>query len=205
MFGRRSRLGARRRRRMGPRLARLFGGPRPRRRDRSGVDEPAKWRSRQSLRILTFLTGLSAAAFVAWLGWAVYLYFVRQGPTAAALDPDRRCGALGFSCGIATNILASGVLVALASTFVLSRLFGLQRRYRARARDESRELVPTAGAIIDQVVGRDELCMAVMTDLHDRTSRPHIIVGGVGTGKTAVLVRLTEYLAEKRAIPVPIK
>ncbi|HEY2640410.1 MAG TPA: hypothetical protein VGI66_11090 [Streptosporangiaceae bacterium] len=151
------------------------------------------------------MTGLSAAAFVAWLGWVIYLYFVRQGPSAAALDPDRRCGALGFSCGIATNILASGVLVALASTFVLSRLFGLQRRYRARARDESRELVPTAGAIIDQVVGRDELCMAVMTDLHDRTSRPHIIVGGVGTGKTAVLVRLTEYLAEKRAIPVPIK
>ena len=120
---------------------------------------------------------------ILWLGWVVYLYVVRNGPSGATFDPDRRCGALGFSCGIATNILASGVLVAFASTFVLWRLFGPQRRYRARARADSRELVPTAGAIINQVVGRDELCMAVMTDLHDRTTRPHVIVGGVGTGK----------------------
>jgi hypothetical protein len=190
---------------MGPRLARLFGGPRPRRRDRSGVDEPAKWRSRPSVRIVTFVTGLATLGFVLWLGWVIYLYVVRNGPSGASFDPDRRCGSLGFSCGIATNLLASVVVVALASTFVLGRLFGLQRRYWARAREDSRELVPTAGAIIDQVVGRDELCMAVMTDLHDRTGRPHMLVGGVGTGKTAVLVRLTEYLAEKRAIPVPIK
>jgi hypothetical protein len=190
---------------MGPRIARLFGGPRPRRRDRSGVDEPAKWRSRRSVRIATLVTGLAAFLFIVWLGWVAYLFIVRNGPSAATFDPDRRCAALGFSCGVATNILASGVLVAFASSFLLWRLFGLQRRYRVRAREDSRELVPTAGAIIDQVVGRDELCMAVMTDLHDRTSRPHVIVGGVGTGKTAVLVRLTEYLAEKRAIPVPIK
>ncbi len=205
MFGRRTRLGARRRRRMGPRIARLLGGTRPKRGDRSGVDEPANWRSRRSVRIATLVTGLAAVLFILWLGWVVYLYVVRNGPSGASFDPDRRCAALGFSCGIATNILASGVLVAFASSFLLWRLFGLQRRYRVRAREDSRELVPTAGAIIDQVVGRDELCMAVMTDLHDRTARPHVIVGGVGTGKTAVLVRLTEYLAEKRAIPVPIK
>ncbi len=205
MFGRRTRLGARRRRRMGPRIARLFGGPRPRRRDRSGVDEPARWRSRRSVRIATLVTGLFAFAFILWLGWVVYLYVIRNGPSGATFDPDRRCLALGFSCGVATNIVASGVLVAFASSFLLWRLFGLQRKYRVKAQEESRELVPTAGAIIDQVVGRDELCMAVMTDLHDRTTRPHVIVGGVGTGKTAVLVRLTEYLAEKRAIPVPIK
>jgi hypothetical protein len=205
MFGRRTRLGARRRRRMGPRIARLFGGPRPHRGDRSGVDEPARWRSRRSVRIATLITGLAAFLFILWIGWVVYLYVIRDGPSSATFDPDRRCAALGFSCGVATNILASGVLVAFASSFLLWRLFGLQRRYRTRAREDSRELVPTAGAIIDQVVGRDELCMAVMTDLHDRTTRPHVIVGGVGTGKTAVLVRLTEYLAEKRAIPVPIK
>ena len=205
MFGRRTRLRARRRRRLAPRIARLLGGPRPRRSDRSGVDEPARWRSRTGVRIVAIITGVAALGFILWLGWVAYLYIVRNGPSGASFDPDKRCGALGFSCGIATNILASGVLVAFASTFVLWRLFGLQRRYRTRARADSRELVPTAGAIIDQVVGRDELCMAVMTDLHDRTTRPHVIVGGVGTGKTAVLVRLTEYLAEKRAIPVPVK
>src|SRR5215831_186406 len=150
---------------------------RPRRGDRSGVDESAPWRSRRPVRVLTVLTGLVVLIFLGWLAWVGYLVAVRGG--------------------------ASGV--ALASLFVLWRLYGLQRRYRVRAMQDSRELVPTAGAIIDQVVGRDELCMAVMTDLHDRRPRPHVIVGGVGTGKTAVLVRLTEMLAEKHAIPVPIR
>ena len=172
---------------------------------RAGVDEPAKWRSRRALRLLTVLTTLAVLVFVVWLAWVAYLFFARGGPSGLALDPDRRCSSLGFSCGIVTNVLASGVLVALASSFVLWRLFGLQRRYRVKAQEESRELVPTAGAIIDKVVGRDDLCKAVMADLHDRGSRPHVIAGGVGTGKTAVLVRLTELLAEKNAIPVPIR
>jgi hypothetical protein len=172
---------------------------------RAGVDEPAKWRSRRALRLLTVLTALAVLVFVLWLAWVVYLFVVRGGPSGLALDPDRRCSSLGFSCGIVTNVLASGVLVALAFSFVLWRLFGLQRHYRVRAQQESRELVPTAGAIIDKVVGRDDLCKAVMADLHDRGSRPHVIAGGVGTGKTAVLVRLTELLAEKNAIPVPIR
>lgn len=172
---------------------------------RAGVDEPAKWRSRRPLRVLTVVTALAVVVFVVWLAWVAYLFFARGGPSGLALDPDRRCSSLGFSCGIVTNVLASGVLVALAFSFVLWRLFGLQRHYRVRAREDSRELVPTAGAIIDKVVGRDDLCKAVMADLRDRGSRPHVIAGGVGTGKTAVLVRLTELLAEKHAIPVPIR
>jgi hypothetical protein len=183
----------------------LFGGPRPRRRDRKGVDEPGEWRSRRLLRAVTVLTGVVVLIFILWLAWFAYLYFARGGPSSLTLDPDHRCAAVSFSCGVISNILASGVLLALASSLVLWRLFGLQRRYRAKARSESRELVPTAGAIIDQVVGRDELCKVIMADLHDRGTRPHVLVGGVGTGKTAVLVRLTEFLAEKHAIPVPIR
>jgi len=188
-----------------PGLTGLLGGPRPRRRDPKGVDEPGKWRSRRLLRAVTVLTGAVVLIFVLWLAWVGYLYFVRGGPSGLTLDPDHKCAAISFSCGVISNILASGVLLALASSLVLWRLFGLQRRYRAKARTESRELVPTAGAIIDQVVGRDELCEVIMADLHDRRTRPHVLVGGVGTGKTAVLVRLTEFLAEKHAIPVPIR
>ncbi|MGH3304420.1 MAG: hypothetical protein ACRDOK_22615 [Streptosporangiaceae bacterium] len=202
MFGGR---GTRRRSRIALAASRFTRGARVRRSDRSGIDEPASWRSRGAVRVLAIVTGIVVLAFFLWLGWVVYLYLERHGPSGAALDPDRQCSALGFSCGIVTNLLASGVLVAFASAVLLWRLFGLQRRYWVRARDDSRELVPTAGAILDQVVGRDELCLAVMTDLHDRGTRPHVIVGGVGTGKTAVLVRLTEMLAEKRAIPVPVR
>jgi hypothetical protein len=157
------------------------------------------------VRLVAVLTGAIVVAFFLWLGWVAYLYVARGGPSGATFDPDRRCSSLGFSCGVLTNLVASGVLVAFASTFLLWRLFGLQRRYRTKAQYESRELVPTAGAIIDQVVGRDELCKAVMADLHDRRRRPHVIVGGVGSGKTAVLVRLTELLADRQAVPVPVK
>jgi hypothetical protein len=182
-----------------------FGRGPTRRADRSGVDEPTKWRARRPLRLLVWLTGIAGGLFLGWLAWVGYLYFARRGPSGSPLDPDRMCSALSFSCGVISNLLASVVLVALASAFVLWRLIRLQRRYRSRAREESRDLVPTAGAIIDRIVGRDDLCKAVMADLRDGSTRPHVLVGGVGTGKTAVLVRLTELLAEKHAIPVAIR
>ena len=182
----------------------MFGGPTPRRRDRSGVDEPQTWRPGPLIWAATFLTGFAVLAFLVWLGWSVYV-IVYGAPSGFPYDPDRRCAQLGFSCGAISNFLTSGLLLALASFFVLWRLFGLMRRYRVRARTESRELVPTAGSILDEVVGRDELCKVVMADLHERRTRPHVLVGGVGTGKTAVLVRLTELLADKRAVPVPVR
>jgi hypothetical protein len=205
MIGPWSRLTARRQRPAAQRTARRSDGTRALGGGRGGVDEPAKWRSRRWVRVVATLTGVVTVLFVLWLAWVGYLYFARGGSSGLAFDPDRRCSSLSFSCGVLTNIVASGVLVAFASAFLLWRLFGLQRRYQAKARTQARELVPTAGAIIDQVVGRDELCMAVMADLHDRTTRPHVIVGGVGAGKTALLVRLTEFLAEKHAIPVPVR
>jgi hypothetical protein len=168
------------------------------------VDEPQTWRPGPLIWAATFLTGFAVLAFLVWLGWSIYV-IVHGAPSALPYDPDQRCARLGFSCGAISNFLTSGLLLALASFFVLWRLFGLLRWYRARARTESRELVPTAGSILDEVVGRDELCKVVMADLHERRTRPHVLVGGVGTGKTAVLVRLTELLADKRGVPVPVR
>jgi hypothetical protein len=66
--------------------------------------------------------------------------------------------------------------------------------------------VPTAGPLFGKIVGRDDLCRVLMEDLRDAdTRRPHVLVGGVGTGKTAVIVLLTEMLAKRRAVPVPIR
>lgn len=205
MVGGRRGLGSRRRARTTRGRLRPLASRGSQRAGSGGLDEPTKWRARRPLRVLAALTGVAGGLFLIWLAWVGYLYFARHGPSGARLDPDRLCASLSFSCGVISNLLASVVLVALASAFVLWRLIRLQRRYRARARDDSRELVPTAGAIIDRVVGRDDLCKAVMADLHDSATRPHVLVGGVGTGKTAVLVRLTELLAEKHAIPVAIR
>ena len=55
-------------------------------------------------------------------------------------------------------------------------------------------------------IGRDQLCRVIMEDIHHSdTRRPHLLIGGVGAGKTAVLVRLTRLLAERHAVPVPIR
>jgi len=203
MIGARTRLPSRRRL-AARRLALPLRSPRPRRRDRSGVDEPRTWRPGLLVWAVALLTGIAVLVFVAWLGWSIYVV-VHGAPTNFRYDPDRRCAQVGLTCGAISNFLTSGLLLALASFFLLWRLFGLLRWYRARARTQSRELVPTAGTILDEVVGRDELCKVVMADLRERQTRPHVLVGGVGTGKTAVLVRLTEFLADKRAVPVPVR
>jgi hypothetical protein len=199
------------RRRLAPRirvitqaLTRMLGGLRPRRRDRSGVDEPQIWRPGRLISALTLLTRFAALAFLVWLGWSVFV-IVHGGPSAFPYDPDRRCTSLGFTCGAVSNVLTSVLLLAVASSFVLWRLFRLLRWYRVRARTGSRELAPTAGTILHEVVGRDELCKVLMADLHERWTRPHVLVGGVGAGKTAVLVRLSELLADRRAVPVPVR
>lgn len=90
--------------------------------------------------------------------------------------------------------------------FLLWRVLRLRSPYRKIAIKQPKELAPTAGTILGDVVGRDDLCRAIMEDLRDRgTRRPHVIVGGVGAGKTAVLVRLTTLLAQKHAVPVPLR
>ncbi|HEV2243614.1 MAG TPA: NACHT domain-containing protein [Streptosporangiaceae bacterium] len=193
------------RRTVAGRRTRTLGGPRPRRRDRGGVDEPQRWWPGPLIVSLAIVTGFAVVVFLAWLGWSIYVVVHGSPSNFGQFDPDRRCGSLGFSCGAITNILTSVLLIALATFFLLWRIFGLVRQYRGRARADSRELVPTAGTILDDVVGRDELCQVVMADLHERRMRPHVLVGGVGTGKTAVLVRLTEMLADKHAIPVPVR
>ena len=75
-----------------------------------------------------------------------------------------------------------------------------------RGRNEAKELVQTAGGLIGEVVGRDQLCEVLIADLQDPASRrPHVLVGAMGTGKTAVLVKLTQTLAGKNVVPVPIR
>jgi hypothetical protein len=105
----------------------------------------------------------------------------------------------------AINAAVAAVLAFLVQAVPSLQSRSLRRSYVAQASEESRALVPTAGTILDQVVGRDELCKELMADLHGRRTRPHVLVGGVGTGKTAVLVRLTEFLADQGAVPVPIR
>ena len=84
---------------------------------------------------------------------------------------------------------------ALFNLGLAGRLRLIRQTYMRNARDAGSE-----------VVGRDELCNVMIEDLHDPSiRRPHVVIGGVGTGKTALLVRLTELLAEGGAVPVPVR
>ena len=124
-----------------------------------------------------------------------------------SFSPDSRCQQRALSCSILASFLIPVLSLALVSAFfLLGRLWYLRRRYLREARAKPQDMVPTAGSIIGDVVGRDELCRVMIADVRDSSSRrPHVVVGGIGTGKTALLVRLTKLLAQQRAVPVAIR
>jgi hypothetical protein len=172
---------------------------------RPTADGPARWRAnRPSVRIARYLSYAGAAALVVWVGGAVGVFF--SGDHRFMLNLDDRCAGASFSCATLAGFLTPLLSIALASAvFLLARLRRVRRPYERRARERPSEFVNTAGRIIGEVVGRDELCQVLIEDLRQpATRRPHVIVGGVGTGKTALLVQLTKQLAERGAVPVPV-
>ncbi|MDQ0790551.1 hypothetical protein [Streptomyces sp. B3I8] len=112
-----------------------------------------------------------------------------------------------FSCGLLQGIVMPFLTLALASVaYLFFRFTHVSRAYLRKARENPRDLVPTAGGIFGRVVGRDQLCAVLMEDLRDsRFRRTHVVVGGIGTGKTALLVLLTRRLARRGAVPVPVR
>ena len=169
---------------------------------RANVDAPKRWRRRLIARIGYYLAALGVVILLFRLGLALY-GVVQHRPTPV----ETYCTATHGACDVLFGFLTPFLAIALATFIFLAwRLWWVTRPVFRKARSRARELVPTAGAIIQKIVGRDELCTVIMQVLRDRDNRrPYLIVGGVGTGKTAVLVRLTELLAPRHALPVPIR
>ncbi|MFH9174218.1 ATP-binding protein [Streptomyces albogriseolus] len=100
-------------------------------------------------------------------------------------------------------VLTGALLLAV---FLLYWYHKAKRPLVKKARTRPHELVPTAGTLVDRIVGRRELAQVMAQTLRDRrTRRPYLLVGGVGVGKTAVLVELTRMLAQQSAVPVPLR
>lgn len=99
------------------------------------------------------------------------------------------------------------LLAAFALTLFLLYWFHRTKKPLVRkARTAPHDLVPTSGTLVDRIVGRRELSQVIAQTLRDRrTRKPYLLVGGVGVGKTAVLVELTRMLAQQDAVPVPIR
>ncbi|MET7378793.1 ATP-binding protein [Streptomyces sp. NPDC005526] len=118
--------------------------------------------------------------------------------------PGRRL-ALDSWQGVLAALGLSSTAVVAAVWFIFWRFRRARGYYLRKAKRHPDELVKP-GSIIGEVVGRDRLCDALMNDLHDcHQRRPHIIVGTIGVGKTALLVRLTQRLAEKGVAPVVLQ
>jgi uncharacterized protein YndB with AHSA1/START domain len=104
------------------------------------------------------------------------------------------------------NAAVAAVLASVVALVASEQIVRVHRAYVVRAREKSAELVPTAGSMIGEVVGRDVLCHVMIEELlARRIRRAHVVIGGLGTGKTAFLVRLTKLLAEQHAVPVPVR
>jgi NACHT domain len=165
---------------------------------------PGRWHSRPRMMALELGIGLGALLFLALIVWSMAVV-VHGEPLF--VDLDDVCDDSEMQCGVLFGFGSSLLTVALASAlFVIWRLRRVTRPIRHKAKTSARDYVPTAvNSIMDQVVGRDELCNVIMLGLKDREARrPHLLIGGVGAGKTAVMVHLTELAARRGLIPVPI-
>ena len=175
-------------------------------------NRPKRWSLGWSDRLIAtalfvcavLLTGLAlVASFSA--AFAVVTGEVPWGLTMN--DVKNRCESTGFACTVASSIFFTVAPVIIASGLFLYLRFRRAKRPLVRqAKERPTDFVETAGDIVGTVVGRDDLCDIVQADLRDRQRRrPHVIVGGVGTGKTSVIVQLTHRLGRSGAVPVPIR
>jgi hypothetical protein len=160
--------------------------------------------------IATWIVAITAAILLAlWLLRAAYVALWLRQPWDFPLgfNPDKTCPRVGTSCGILSGFVLTWLTIGAATAiFLLLRLRAVTRPYKARAENKPFELVPTAGSIVGEIVGRDEICEVIIDDLRNSADRrPHILLGGVGAGKTAVIVELTRILATRNAVPVPVR
>jgi hypothetical protein len=170
------------------------------------IDMTGKWHpTRSRVRLLEAFSYLGAALLVVAVIWSVYEMI--SGRPGVLNSLNNRCGRFGLACGTVSGFIIPFLSVALASAvFLFYRLRHVKAPVASDAKKKPHDLVQTSSRDTGRIVGRDELCNVIMEDIRDRdTRRPHLLVGGVGTGKTAVLVRLTQLLGESGAIPVPIR
>ncbi|MBT1095625.1 ATP-binding protein [Streptomyces sp. Tu102] len=169
---------------------------------RGGTARPKKWRRWFTYTNVT--RAIWTVAALAVLAWVVEgLYILIAGRTTGF--EQWRQGNDGFDTVM--RFVGPVLAASLAATLFLFWWYRwTKRRYLAKARDDPHRMVLTAGPDTAEIVGRDEIAQVIAERLRDRsTRRPYLLVGGVGVGKTAVLVRLTELLAEHNAVPVPIR
>ncbi|MEO3751475.1 NACHT domain-containing protein [Streptomyces sp. B6B3] len=183
-----------------PRRSPFRRGPAPATDPASGVSSRGWWRGRPHSHRQLALVVAGCALYLAIFVVAV----------VGLLDSDVRWlfdygGGAGDT--VRSVLMWPLTLAVVAGLFLLWRYHRVWGPYRAAAQRAPRDLVATAGSVSGEVVGRDELCEALIRDLDvvGCASRTHVVVGRMGSGKTALLVLMTQRLAELHAVPVPVR
>ncbi|WP_225850483.1 NACHT domain-containing protein [Streptomyces sp. HPF1205] len=172
-----------------------------------GVVRPRHWYNPWWTWLVLAGMALVMLAFLAWGFWDVWIHAFSPGSSLKGKPFGVPCTKYPGACTTGSTLVMPVVTLAIGTaTFLVARMFIVRRHYARRMRGDAKRYVQTAGRLLDEVVGRDQLCHAIMNNLRDREARrPHVVVGRVGAGKTALMVRLAELLAAHGAIPVPVQ
>ncbi|MCZ7437114.1 ATP-binding protein [Micromonospora sp. WMMC241] len=161
---------------------------------------------------------LAAVVSVTLLVWAatqfllplIYVVFGADWATTP-LGPGRwlgdSCGTGDAQCKKISGFLATlfPFPLALALFYLFTRL-RVYPAYQRIARQEPERLVSTSNDVLADVVGREELCEVLIERVRDPDVRcPMVLVGGVGAGKSAVLVKLAHELADRGIVPIVLR
>ncbi|TDC49471.1 NACHT domain-containing protein [Micromonospora sp. KC207] len=164
------------------------------------------WRYHRRLR---WAIQLGALALLAWTAYSLVLLVLDREPHLLRLS--QWCGGgqpRAYYCGQVQDFVKGPLVLALGlAIFLVGRYFWVRHWYHASALRNRQLVVPTAERDVSsiRIVGRDELCDLIIQRLRDRrTRRPLVLVGGIGTGKTATLVRLAELLTDTRIVPIGV-
>lgn len=164
------------------------------------------WRPRRWLPVTTIT--VLALLYLAWLISSLVLLATNEsGWHWYWINPQGKDPAYQQTFNVLFSVILTIAGGALSTVGWLAWRYNRVRwSYQRRARTDAAGLVKAGSIATDEVVGRDQLCDALMRDLSSkRRRRPHVVVGTLGLGKTALLVRLTQMLVRKGAVPVPIQ
>ncbi|NUV55896.1 ATP-binding protein [Streptomyces coelicolor] len=151
-------------------------------------------------RLLRVFAFVGTALLLTWIALAAYDSSQNE---RSWFHDVREAAWFSTVLSFVSPVLTGALLLAV---FLLYWYHKAKRPLVRKARTRPHELVPTAGTLVDRIVGRRELAQVMAQTLRNReTRRPYLLVGGVGVGKTAVLVELTRMLAQQSAVPVPLR
>lgn len=156
------------------------------------------------LRVYAFV---GTAVLLIWVGLLIYDFRVND-QVVESKDKESQLHKVLDSLWLdaVSHIVGPVLTGSLILTFFLLYWYHKTKKpLIEKARTRPHELVSTAGTFGNRIVGRRELSQVIAQTLRNRkTRKPYLLVGGVGVGKTAVLVELTRMLAQQSAVPVPI-